>query len=174
MGDVSEKVVFGMSPGGCEWACLVKSCEKRRRHQQRQRFGGEKQVLCLTFLCVCVNHSVMSDSLRLGGLCSLPGSSVQGILQVRILEWVAIPFSRGSSWPRDWTRVSCIAGGFFTVWATRKLYFPLPISKSSPSSRTHIEPPSSWSPPDTSFPVDPSLHPRALKPGMPIWLEQLG
>ena len=106
--------------------------------------------------------------------CSLPGSSVQGILQVRILEWVTIPFSRGSSWPRDWTRVSCIAGGFFTVWATRKLYFPLPISKSSPSSRTHIEPPSSWSPPDTSFPVDPSLHPRALKPGMPIWLEQLG
>ena len=51
---------------------------------------------------------------------SLPGSSVQGILQARILEWVAIPFSRGSSWPMDWTRVSCIVGRFFTVfWATR-------------------------------------------------------
>ena len=45
--------------------------------------------------------------------------SVHGILQARILEWVAIPFSRGSSWPRDWTRVSCIAGRFFTSWATR-------------------------------------------------------
>ena len=38
----------------------------------------------------------------------------------RILEWVAIPFSSGSSWLRNWTRVSCIAGGFFTSWATRE------------------------------------------------------
>ena len=38
----------------------------------------------------------------------------------RILEWVAYPFSRGSSWPRNWTRVSCIAGGFFTNWALRE------------------------------------------------------
>ena len=37
-----------------------------------------------------------------------------------ILEWMAYPFSRGSSWPRNWTRVSCIAGGFFTIWATRE------------------------------------------------------
>ena len=42
--------------------------------------------------------------------CSLPGSSIQGILQARILEWVAIPFSRGTFWPRNWTGVSCIAG----------------------------------------------------------------
>ena len=41
--------------------------------------------------------------------CSLPGSSVHGILQARILEWVAIPFSRGSSRPRDQTQVSCIS-----------------------------------------------------------------
>ena len=51
--------------------------------------------------------------------CSLPGSSVHGILQARILEWIVIPFSKGSSWPRDWTWVPCIAGRFFTVWATR-------------------------------------------------------
>ena len=43
-----------------------------------------------------------------------PGSSVPGILQARTLEWVVIPFSRGSSQPRDQTRVSCIAGRFFT------------------------------------------------------------
>ena len=52
--------------------------------------------------------------------CGLPGSSVQGILQARVLEWVAISFSRGSSWPRDQTQVSCTAGRFFTNWATRK------------------------------------------------------
>ena len=50
--------------------------------------------------------------------CSPPGSSVHGILQARKLEWVAIPFSRGSSWPRDPTKVSCIAGKCFTTWAT--------------------------------------------------------
>ena len=46
--------------------------------------------------------------------------TVHAVLQVRILEWVAFPFSRGSSQPRDWTQVSCIAGGFFTNWAIRK------------------------------------------------------
>ena len=45
---------------------------------------------------------------------------VHGILQARILEWVAIPFSRGSSKPRDQTQVFCITGGFFTSWATRE------------------------------------------------------
>ena len=52
--------------------------------------------------------------------CSLPGSSVYGILQARILEWVAIPFSRGSSWPRDWTWVSCTGRQILHHWATRK------------------------------------------------------
>ena len=52
--------------------------------------------------------------------CSLPGSSVHGILQAGILAWVAISFSRGTSWPRDHTWVSCITGRFFTVWANRE------------------------------------------------------
>ena len=50
--------------------------------------------------------------------CSPPGSSVHGILQARTLEWVATSFSRGSSWPRFQTQVSCIPGGCFTVWVT--------------------------------------------------------
>ena len=64
--------------------------------------------------------------------CSPPGFSVHGILQARILEWVATSFSRGSSWPTDWTLVSCIASGCFTVfciasgcftvWATREAH----------------------------------------------------
>ena len=49
--------------------------------------------------------------------------TVHGILQARILEWVACPFSSGSSQPRNRTRVSCIAGGFFTNWATREALF---------------------------------------------------
>ena len=64
--------------------------------------------LCLTF-CDPMN-------------CSLPSSSVHGILQVRMLEWIAMPFSKGSSLPRDRTQVSHIAGGFFTVWAQGSPY----------------------------------------------------
>ena len=67
-----------------------------------------------------VSYSVMSsfwDPMN----CSPPGSIVHGILQARILEWVAIPFSRGSSQPKDWTQVLCIAGGFLTIWATRDI-----------------------------------------------------
>ena len=52
---------------------------------------------------------------------SLPGSSVHRILQARILEWVAVSFSRRSSWSRDWTLDSCIARRFFTVWAIREM-----------------------------------------------------
>ena len=55
--------------------------------------------------------------------CSSPGSSVDGILQARILEWVAIPFSRGSSRPRDRSWVSCIAGRFFTAESPGKPSF---------------------------------------------------
>ena len=52
--------------------------------------------------------------------CNLPGSSVYRIFQVGTLKWVAIYFSRGSSWSRNQTWVSCIADGFFTNWATRE------------------------------------------------------
>ena len=54
--------------------------------------------------------------------CSPPCSSVHGILQARILEWVAISFSRGSSWPRDGTQVSCIVVICFNLWATREAH----------------------------------------------------
>ena len=62
--------------------------------------------------------------------CSLPDFSVHGIFQARVLEWVTISFSRGSSWPRSWTRVSRIAGRRFTVWATREAQCdPIDIKK---------------------------------------------
>ena len=53
-------------------------------------------------------------------LCDPMDYTVCGILQARSLEWVALPFSRGSSQPRDWIQVSRIAGGFLTSWATRE------------------------------------------------------
>ena len=56
--------------------------------------------------------------------CSSSGSSVQGIFQVRILDWVVMPFSERSSQTRDQTQVFCIAGGFLTIWATKKALTP--------------------------------------------------
>ena len=74
--------------------------------------------------------------------CSPPSSSLHGILQARILEWVAIPFSRGSSWHRDQTQVSSIAGRFFTVWATREAPFllvpPITYQRAWGSSTRHV------------------------------------
>ena len=88
------------SPWGCKesghnWTTSLSFCE-----------------VCLSLSHVCLFATPWAES--------LPGSSVHGILQVRILEWVAIPFSRGSSQPRGQTRVSCIAGRLFTNWATRE------------------------------------------------------
>ena len=68
--------------------------------------------------CLCVLVAQSCPTLCDPKHYSPPGSSVHGILQARTLEWVAISFSRGSSWTRDWTQASCIAGRRFTVWAT--------------------------------------------------------
>ena len=70
--------------------------------------------LCET-LCDSMDHSP-------------PGSPVCGIIQARILKLVAISFSMGSSWPRDWTRISWIAGRFFTIWATREAQMKVYLS----------------------------------------------
>ena len=75
-----------------------------------------------------VGHSMVSDSLQPHGLS---GSSVHGILQARILEWAANSFSMRSSGPWDWTLVSCISGGFFTIWVTRPYLFILATDSES-------------------------------------------
>jgi len=80
----------------------------RHSHEHTQSVKGKVSVAqsCSTF-CGPVDSSP-------------PDFCVRGILQARILEWVAISFSRGSSQPRDRICVSCVAGRFFTIWATRK------------------------------------------------------
>ena len=73
-------------------------------------------------LCVCVCEvAQLCPTLCKPVDCSPPGSSIHGILQARILEWVAISFSRGSSQPRDRTWVSCTAGRRSILWATRDI-----------------------------------------------------
>ena len=82
-----------------------------------------------------ISCPVMSDSLQPMD-CSLPGSSVYEILHARILEWVAIPFSRRSSWSRDQTQVSCTASRFLTIWATGGA--PMGLSFSSVQSLSRV------------------------------------
>ena len=69
--------------------------------------------------------------------CDPMDCRVPGILQARILKWVAFPFSRGASQPRDWTQVSCIAGGFFTSWATGEPKVQLKHNKCLPLVDCH-------------------------------------
>ena len=91
-----------------------------------QLWYSVSHVVCVCVcICVCVLVAQSCPTLCDLMVYSLPGFSVHGILQARILEWDTISFSREPSWPRDWIRTSCIAGGFFTVWATREaLYLP--------------------------------------------------
>ena len=112
-------------------SCALLLCPRWDMSQPFVRRIQALYTACLSSLCgknvlyirltVCVSHSVLSDSLRLH-YCSPPDSSVHGLLQARILEWVAIPFSRGSFQPRDRTQVSGIAGTFFTSWTIREAH----------------------------------------------------
>ena len=95
-------IVYEINSGSLEGPCLALSWKKESESEVAQS--------CLT-LCDPID-------------CNLPGSSIHGILQARILEWVAVSFSRGFSWPRDRTWVSFIAGRFFSVRATRPCHWP--------------------------------------------------
>ena len=95
-----------------EWKCKIRHWSATSREE------GLLQETCVCVrVCVCVCVKVTQSCPT---LCDPMNYKVPGILQARILEWVAFPFSRGSSQPRDWTQVSCTAGRFFTSWATRE------------------------------------------------------
>ena len=101
--------------------------------------------------------------------CSQPGFSVHGILQARILDWVAIPFSRGYSWHRDQTLVSCIVGRVFTIWATIRI-------RVIPNSSSQTEP---WPSPRQLEATEPGprwweplrLNDRNVAPPLAMWLQ---
>ena len=114
--DIENKVLVTNVWGGPKygWECgRCKECKVGMSSTSPQ--GGEplfyKIYACMLMLqscpTLCESHGLQP-----------PGSSVHGILQARILEWVAMPYSRGSSWPRDRTWVSHIVSRFFTAWAT--------------------------------------------------------
>ena len=79
-----------------------------------------EEAIFFACVCLCARWLQWGPTLCKPMDCSLSGSSVHGILQARILEWVAIAFSRGSSQPRDRTQVSRIGGRRFNLWATRE------------------------------------------------------
>ena len=94
------------------------------------RFGTWKFFSCFLFVSQDVDggreawmHAKSLQSYWTLWDCSPPGSSVYGILQARILEWVSMPSSRGSSQPRDWNRVFCIAGRLVTIWANKEALY---------------------------------------------------
>ena len=76
--------------------------------------------------------------------CSLLGSLVHGIFQAIVLGWIAISFSRGSSQPRDWTRVSHIVDRRFTVWAREATFFHFLLSLSSRMAPRYGHLPRNW------------------------------
>ena len=103
---IHERIISNKSVWGCGVSILC--------------FNKPPLYWTVRFECVCVLVTQLCLALCHPTDCSPPGSSVHGILQARILEWVASPSSMGSSQSRDQTQVSCIAGRFFTIWATRE------------------------------------------------------
>ena len=93
-------------------------------------FQGIRSTLCyvhvsLIIYVICLHKmKTVSEWVKVAQscltICDPMDCTVHGILWARILKWIAVPFSRGSSQPRDQTQVCCIAGGFFTSWATRE------------------------------------------------------
>ena len=103
----------GLDPWlGNQGSACYEAQPERKKERKMSILLSSKAVLCLVAQS-CLTLCIPLD-------CSPPGSSVHGILQARILEWVAMPSSRGSSQLRDQTQVSHIAGGFFTIWAIRE------------------------------------------------------
>ena len=96
---------------------IISNSRNNRQRQALHHISSEEtEAQRLNYLCVLAAQLclIFCDSM------SLPGSSVHGILQARILEWVATPFSRRSSQPSVWTQLSCIMGRFFAIWVMRE------------------------------------------------------
>ena len=94
----------------------IKTTTKKSQWQTATNAFSHSQNGSVPFSSVAQSCLTLCDPVD----CSLPGSSVHGIFQTIVLEWIAISFSRGYSWPRDRTQVSRILDRRFTVWATRE------------------------------------------------------
>ena len=104
----------------CNWQhlCIFSECAKQNKTKNNWVTLG---TVCLRTLCLLLKQGTQLCPTLCNLMdCSPPGSSVHEIFQARILEWVAIPFSRGSSWPRDWTHVSWVGRWILYPWATQE------------------------------------------------------
>ena len=95
-------------------ACYAVRPKKLKKKKKKKYKSQGMKILNYIIKCPTQSCSTLCDPKD----CSPPGTSAHGILQIRILEWVAILFSRESFQPGDWTHVSCTADRFSTVWAT--------------------------------------------------------
>ena len=117
-GPPAELGAWSLSPWTTrEVTCILKCCPAEQKWDQwfptfffvaiKRDVSLPCVFSCVWLFCDCVD-------------CSPSDSSVHGISQAKILEWIAISFCKGSSWTRDWTWVSCMAGRSFTAWPIRK------------------------------------------------------
>ena len=113
-----QRSLEGFSPWGCKESDTTGWLSTQHTQIFRSTIIGSRgECVILLFSCVWLFATLtLCNPMD----CSLPGSFVHEISQARILEWVAISFSRGSSWSRDWTQVSCIARWILYHWVTRK------------------------------------------------------
>ena len=129
---INEMISFGNAYCGInKWGCELSSFFSLNLNlfiYKNEMFTFSLKLLRIYWICELMKYTeseslvtqlcpTLCDPMD----CRLPDSSVCGIFQARVLEWVAISFSRGSSRPRDQTRVSHIVGTHFTVWATREV-----------------------------------------------------
>ena len=117
MGAKKRKVPWKRKSWWSNWKVLNAQRQEghsREEGQHMQRHGPNENEVQVLVAQLCPTLCKPMD-------CNLLGSSVHGISQARILEWVVIPFFKRSSSPMDWTSVSWIAGRFFTIWATREV-----------------------------------------------------
>ena len=132
--DACAPVIMGSVLSSLILGCFLSKGWRRQDHPNSQG-SWEPQ----TWLKCVLNHPKVDDVVINACIvvqscpalcdptdCSPPGFSLHGILQARILEWIASLSSRGSSQPRDWTWVSYIAGRRFTLWATREAFSQKP------------------------------------------------
>ena len=122
-------------------ASIYENCDRLNLLASRELKSDCPQPLTegYSYTCLLFSCEVVSDSLGPHGLSSPPDSSIHDISQARILEWVAISFSRGSSQPKDWTCVSYISRWILYHWATRADSVPVnPLLTKPESSKQNL------------------------------------
>ena len=105
------------------WEICMQVKKQQSELDMEQQTGSKlgKEYIKAVYCHLAYLTSMQSEKWKFASDSATPGTTVHGTLQAKILVWVNLPFSRGSSQLRDWIQVSCIAGRFFTIWATKEV-----------------------------------------------------